>query len=734
MKNSNNKQSLWKTLNEAGGFSLAEVMVAAGILGILSLAITEMTSNIAKSQRTMEQKFELGSVLSDIEFALRSKQACENNFRELTVSPSGVTLNSIVDGSTAKRVLVSSVANQPRNILGNISNGFTVSEIRMLGYASETLSPANSNYVLPSHFSSINTFDENGDPVVRRTGTILLRITFLKGFAGQSGRTAQEQEDFQKLTAAGPNIVVHNFKLRVTTDNANEIISCQSGDVGILAAACGSLGGKFDAGDGRCREINLFQDTTDGDSFYGITSRNNLKVVGGLAVGTTNTSHADNVEPAAGSLQVSGNATVGGTADITGNLSAMTNVGIGGAAPPNVPGALKLRVMNGDSRFDNSVGIGGVPIADHNLRVVGAATVSTNMGIGGVADPAFRLRVLGGSSTFQGGPATFLRGTSQVNINTAADTNNRINLNPNSSVFQEMTKGAAPRVRIQETGEILISNSNVDSALRVEIGGVSNESSTYRPIRVFNQPINNATAGTSTFRAINTEIDAELTTKGWVRRMVFGTVYESNPARIHDVIANMANYAQHQPWNAVAGGICNSLRVRNVGVNTTSYTICNYDGVRCNCEVNDCSTAGSACNTLHTGTLTATGAVTVGGNLSVAGAATITGRILSGSFIRAGDYIIADTYLRALDYVQAGTYMVAGTFVQAPKIRATSADAAGGPAGNGGICGTTGCATRFGKQHCPGQGVVVGIHRGTIACATQTNNGGGAVQWPTFEN
>ena len=709
MKSFKNKPSLWKTLSESGGFSLAEVMVAAGILGILSLAITEMTSNIAKSQRTMEQKFELGSILNDVEFALRSRIACERTLSGRVVAAgAGTAFTEIRDSSSINRVILSSVPGAVANTLGNNSNGFTVTQIRLVGFVNELVAPTAAGYIgntAGTHFTVVNTVDGTGAPVTLRDGLALIRVTFTKGFVGQAGRTATEQANFQNLLSTGNNVTVHNFRVRVMTTTGNAVVSCQSGDTQILQAACASLGGIFTPGDGRCREIEIFEDPTDAASVYGVKASNSLKVVGGVTIGVNNAAHPDANLPPAGSLQVQTTAAIGGAATVTGNINALANVGIGG----NADAVHRLRVMGGTSRFDDPVGIGinadPLPyVADtHRLRVQGRAMVSGNVGIGDVAETAHRLRVMGGSARFQ-------NGNSAVFINVAAGTNNTLNINPSAGIFQEMLEGTTPRVRINDSGMIEISNTNLDTAgqVKVEIGGVSIENANYRPVRVFNQPLNNASAATSTFRAINSEIDAELTTKAWVRRMVFGTFYESDPTKIRDVIANMALYAQHQPWDSVSGAICTSIRVRNVGVNTTSYTSCTFDGTNCNCPVRDCSTAGSACVALHTGTIDTTGNATIGGF------ATVNGRVTAGAHITAG------TYIEAALRIVAGTYIQAGTYVVAPKIVASSADAGGGPWGSsGGICGTHGCATRFGKQHCPQQGVVVGIHRGQIACARQ---------------
>lgn len=59
-----------------GGFSLLEVMVAAGLLGVLSLGTMRVLETINKGQKTMSQKSEISSVLYNMTLALRDAEGC----------------------------------------------------------------------------------------------------------------------------------------------------------------------------------------------------------------------------------------------------------------------------------------------------------------------------------------------------------------------------------------------------------------------------------------------------------------------------------------------------------------------------------------------------------------------------------------------------------------------------------------------------------------------------------
>ena len=69
-----------KICKENSGFTLVEIMVAAGLLGGLSLAVMELTSNSAKSAKKLQQDFEISNVMSNVVNVLRDEKSCSRNF------------------------------------------------------------------------------------------------------------------------------------------------------------------------------------------------------------------------------------------------------------------------------------------------------------------------------------------------------------------------------------------------------------------------------------------------------------------------------------------------------------------------------------------------------------------------------------------------------------------------------------------------------------------------------
>lgn len=62
------------------GFSLVELMVATGVLGLLALALSQLTTNQMKSVKTVEKKFETTTVLEDIRTVLSDQESCSATF------------------------------------------------------------------------------------------------------------------------------------------------------------------------------------------------------------------------------------------------------------------------------------------------------------------------------------------------------------------------------------------------------------------------------------------------------------------------------------------------------------------------------------------------------------------------------------------------------------------------------------------------------------------------------
>jgi hypothetical protein len=82
--------SLRDLINNNYGLSLVEVMIAAGLLGVVSLGAMQMMNNVQKGQVTSETKLEEFELKRSFSNILSNKDACQNSL-------SGVTIGSTFD-------------------------------------------------------------------------------------------------------------------------------------------------------------------------------------------------------------------------------------------------------------------------------------------------------------------------------------------------------------------------------------------------------------------------------------------------------------------------------------------------------------------------------------------------------------------------------------------------------------------------------------------------------------
>lgn len=89
------------------GFSLVELMVATGVLGMLALAVSQLTANQMKSSKTVEKKFEVTTVFEDIRTVLSDQESCTNTLagRSAISTPAGsiVVINRWINSTATER-------------------------------------------------------------------------------------------------------------------------------------------------------------------------------------------------------------------------------------------------------------------------------------------------------------------------------------------------------------------------------------------------------------------------------------------------------------------------------------------------------------------------------------------------------------------------------------------------------------------------------------------------------
>lgn len=84
------RNAIKSILKASQGFSLAEVMVAAGLMGVLSLGVAQIMQNQQKTLVYAETKGEELEIFNRIRILLLDKAACENTFK-------GVPLGTEID-------------------------------------------------------------------------------------------------------------------------------------------------------------------------------------------------------------------------------------------------------------------------------------------------------------------------------------------------------------------------------------------------------------------------------------------------------------------------------------------------------------------------------------------------------------------------------------------------------------------------------------------------------------
>ncbi|WP_419172566.1 type II secretion system protein [Halobacteriovorax sp.] len=107
------------------GFTLVEIMVAAGLIGILALALMRMTSTSMKTMKTASSTSEINQIVGEMRSMLATPTACENSFQGLNANDSGPISQLRND------------TNEDRYILNKKYNGVTIESIRLSSAASE---------------------------------------------------------------------------------------------------------------------------------------------------------------------------------------------------------------------------------------------------------------------------------------------------------------------------------------------------------------------------------------------------------------------------------------------------------------------------------------------------------------------------------------------------------------------------------------------------------------------
>jgi prepilin-type N-terminal cleavage/methylation domain-containing protein len=228
------------------GFTLVEVMVVAGMVAGLSLAIMQMTKNASKSVKKMSQDMEINEKLNEIRNALKESTGCTATFTTPGFSLTGTgfttglvvpNIRKVVGSSPGVPVVVATTTAGSNEYANGTSGAFTITEMKLAGFVSSLPGVVPVTYdrdtTLEPPTASITT---TVAPTARRQGTAILRITFTKGHFN----SALNQND---VSYGGATITKDISLSMIVNDVTKAILSCASDNESYVKAACEALGG-----------------------------------------------------------------------------------------------------------------------------------------------------------------------------------------------------------------------------------------------------------------------------------------------------------------------------------------------------------------------------------------------------------------------------------------------------------------------------------------------------------
>ena len=736
------------TSKDQHGFSLAEVMVAAGMMGALSLVVVNLSKTANKTTKTISQTVEITEIHSTVLRALSIESACQETMTRSTSG--GPALN--VDGITGAPQPVVNIYGKITQ-LGTFPVVITSDPTDVNGDGKPDNEYGDQAGTVNVQGIQVENYIQTGTSAAagERYGSVDIRITYRKGHQSAVGN----DNIIKDGSYGGVNATKIIRGVQVVATTAGDIVSCRADSSQFLQAACDMFSGELlssTVSSGfKCHNIKLFNTPDAGtgnlNNKFSLIGRHDaaspnaegsIKAEGGLVVGSAGGMPQftdDTVAPGQGNALIQNTLSVGAN----GAYNATAAVGANGAL---VQGALMVSGLAlskpagagvGDGYFTGGLTVGTDMTSTStsantagDLSVQSNAKIQSSLYVGPFPAPAITdmvrindtgagaftnsLSVTGGTTslarTSDGVALSVTNGSTAMSYgstitNVSAVKNSAVTVNVNSVTGYPLeVKQTNPNFRVSNSGTITIYNGSGTLAGNVVTQIASGAGAGYRPSYIYNMPT--YSSGNLTASQYN-----EIPNKRWVLEAVYNSLSDQvDKTSLLNAVSNIAA----QPFDAIMMAICDNIKVKSMS--TGAYSSGAVSGANCMIDSYVCGDNGTTqrCSTHYSVNYNATGTLTVGGTASITGNTTIGGNLTAN-----GGYIYATAgYIRSASYVRGDSHVYGGTYVQA-----------GGSAKTGlsGICGSSGtCATRFGRYVCNNGGVVIGMVNGQLICA---RNGGG---------
>lgn len=767
MKHKRNFRSVLQELflrRDQKGFSLAEVMVAAGMMGALSLVLVNISSNANKTTKSISTTVEVTEVHALVVRSLQIESACTETMTRSTSGGPALDVDNLGGAGQAIANIygrLTQAGTYPVIITSNNTDGpdADTRPDNEIGDGQGTI-----------HINSITVHNYNQTSVsaaaAERYGTVDVTVAYRRGHVNAAANAVQNN------TYGNIDIVKTIRNVGVVATTAGAVKSCRADESQFLQAACDMLNGELDvstvSGGFKCHNIKLFNTPDAGDTNqlvkYSIIARHSgntaaindsqgsIKAEGGLVVGNedlvalTFAQKApfidETIGPGRGNALIQNALTVGNDATVlssgagnariqtaltVGNDSANTSAGTGNAIIQNglTVGPINLAAYKGTAQGNlhvhNDLVVGHEALAAPYL-LSGGNIISNNdiyardslwvgvQGVNGAAivAPTERALITGSNAA----NAVSLRTTQGSTIfdnplNTSANYSslqvNTVNNTNNTVHINSVTGTQIPlAINNRATGNY---NFWVDQNGTVKVFNGAGTAAANEYISLADTSGQIGAYRPSYIRNMPAYSSGTLTVAQQqeipTKKWVIDAVYNSLSDDL-DTTQLLASIS-----STIAAQPFDSIlralcdNFRVTNQANISFASSGYGGGNCDIQFSVCGSATTnRCASHFSGSYDATGNINAGGNLTVSGSATIGINAQVNGVLN-----VYGSYIYSRNgYVAAQTYVIGH----------------GVGTSNAGICGTgggTNCATRFGRWHCGPGGVMVGIANGRILCA-----------------